>query len=131
MSNCSNGFIPSSRGLPEWVKKAWQATLKLSVGRQQKQRELVNRVMEHTTDGRLQITAGVVFFPCACLLQEQICGNESSQGQSFDEAPVHGEFNLTDEMFNKGLQDVMGEDRRARYSWTTLRSILLREAHRG
>ena len=43
--------------LPDWVKKAWQATLKLTTGRQQKQRELVNKVLERTEDGRLQINA--------------------------------------------------------------------------
>lgn len=43
--------------LPDWVKKAWQATLKLTTGRQQKQRELVNKVLERTEDGRLQVNA--------------------------------------------------------------------------
>ena len=44
-----------SKSLPDWVVKAWQSTLSMTTGKQAKQRELVNKILERSSDGRLVI----------------------------------------------------------------------------
>lgn len=46
----------SQGSLPEWVVKAWNDTSKLKTGRVAKQREIVNQVLDRTSNGTLALS---------------------------------------------------------------------------
>ena len=88
--------------LPDWLVQEWEKASKLTSGKREKQREIVNNCLDHQ-GGRLVLNVDKPMFQQMSASYKQTLTRDKEK--SLPRRLLQGKFNLTDEAFEEALQE--------------------------
>ena len=101
----NNKFLKllKSGSLPDWLADEWDKTKKMSAGRREKQREIVNNAMEHTQDGRLILNVDKPLFQS--MKETWVKTASIEREKSLPKLLLMGKFNMGEKQFEEALRE--------------------------